>query len=187
VHVAIGDVPGDIRQNDGNPRPGKFEINEKLKPGVQETEWYCQPYDGEPFVAAHAELTPPKKTTIGPRHSVAGWGGTEPFDGKDPATYIVHDFQEPIVMYRFAMHVASSYWEYPAVLEVNSGQIPIGVATLTDAEGEWVEVAYDFDVGWAETIYIAIRDRVTEPYGDDFAIDDISLSYFPSQPESPRQ
>lgn len=185
AHVAIGDIPGDIPQKKGIPNPGKFEINESLKPGVTDTGWYCQPYDEEPIVAAHAELVRPKTTTE-PRESATGWGavnvGEELFNHESPATYITHNPQDPIAaMYRFTMWGASSYWQNPAVLEVNFGEISVGTATLTlpEDEGEWVKVEYDFNVSPTDTIYIAIRDRISERYGDDFVIDDISLELLP--------
>ncbi len=179
AHVAIGYAPGDIPQNKRNLILGKFEIRDKVKPSDTVTGWYCQPYDEETIVAAHAELVRPN---IRPRDSVDGWGGTLPFEGKDPATYIEYDPQEPIAAtYRFTMWGASSYWENPAVLEVNFGEIPVGPATLTlpEDEGEWVKVEYDFEVSPAETIYVAIRDSVPTYYGDDFVIDDISLELLP--------
>ncbi|MDW7669012.1 MAG: hypothetical protein SCJ93_09325 [Bacillota bacterium] len=58
VHAAVGATPYDIPQKNGNPIPGQFPINEKIDPGVLETEWFCLDYDwkiGVPLrIAAHA-------------------------------------------------------------------------------------------------------------------------------------
>ena len=205
VHVAIGDVPEDIPNKNGNPIPGKFPINVKLDPGVTETDWYCLPDDGETIIAAHAKLELPE---IGhwdtapepdvwvvdrPYDSETGWGDGPDFDGRNWATYIDYT---PVVcssLYQFTMYGANSFgglpdWAaIPALLEVRINGEVLGVPLyLGDTPGEqyaptgvWREFSEEWDAGSATIAVIEIRDLITIAFGDDFVIDDISLVQLP--------
>ena len=114
-----------------------------------------------------------------PYDDETGWGGEGKFTGKNWAKYISYKTQTPVVTYRLTMYGASSYQDNPAQLEVSlNGQVA-GVATLTSTRGEWVKVEYDWNVGLATEVVIAIRDLRPTYHGDDFCIDDISLVMIP--------
>jgi hypothetical protein len=156
VHVDVADTAANIPNKNGNPIPGKFEIKEKLDPGVTETEWYCLETDADPvIIAAHVKLELPEIGHLDdngtpdntdddfwvvdrPYDSETGWGDGDDFPGKNWATYIEYTPEDDCDYgsYLLEFWAGNSFpgnptWPaQPAILEVQINSVVVGTLSL---------------------------------------------------------
>jgi hypothetical protein len=174
THIATGANPADIPQKNGNPRPGQFAYNNTYNPAVTEAT-VCSVNEGA-VVAAHAALT---KTVNGVVvGGQTGWSEGPKFTGKNWATYSAYD---PTVKFQFSMNATNILrqgivpGEAGAHLVVKVNGVQIGEADLTGQNpGNLIEFAGS--VAPAATAHVEIVNTATQYSGNDFAIDDISLT-----------
>lgn len=195
VHVDFATDVADIPQKNGNPIPGQFEYKFKFNPGEAVAGPYCSDVEDE-IIGAHAvverpEISHVEDTTIVIDQTYdkeSAWGGSSDFPGKNWAYYIVYGALP--LTYEFTMYAANTYAgstaypANPAELKVTFDGVQLGTPMLLGdpfvneiPTGVWFEfrevwTAADSTVTW---VAIEIKDLTLIAYGDDFAIDDISL------------
>jgi gliding motility-associated-like protein len=112
-----------------------------------------------------------------------GNGNMMVFDGSvDPTGNIIAwSNQNPVAVvpntnYTFSYYVASVSPDSPAKLEVKINGVSQGTpVTAPGATCLWTQVSYDWNSGSNTTANFAIYDRNAVDYGNDFALDDITL------------
>jgi hypothetical protein len=83
---------------------------------------------------------------------------------------------DPATHYHFSFWSSSWYPASPARLEVLVNGVSLGTATAPLQAGVWGQFTAAWDSGTATTATIQIFDRNTDFSGNDFAIDDLSLT-----------
>jgi hypothetical protein len=90
----------------------------------------------------------------------------------------------PHKTYDVTAWVASAYYNDPAQLNVSiNGQQVGSTLYATATEGQWVQFSGTWNSGSATTADLALVNQNISPDGNDFALDDISLSLAGSVPE----
>lgn len=111
-----------------------------------------------------------------------GTGNMMVFDGStDPLGIIAWSNQNPVPVvpntnYTFSYYVASASPDSPSRLEVLINGVSQGApVTAPGVACMWTQVSYNWNSGSNTTANIAIHNRNAVDYGNDFALDDISL------------
>ena len=81
----------------------------------------------------------------------------------------------PNTNYVFELYVASLYPVSTAIVEVEFNGTALGTADATSTSCEWVKFSAIWNSGGASTLTICLEDLNIEGFGNDFAVDDISL------------
>jgi hypothetical protein len=178
THLAIGNTPADIPQANGNPIPGQFKAaSDTFTPGVTSHE-YCGLTSGT-VIAAHAVVTQTNPTTGLVTQTQTAWAGDNGFSGKNWARYATGDFPN-LPLYDFSMNATNVYdgaqgTDGGARLTVSINGQKIGGADLTNVvPGN--QITIEKVVSYAGTAHIEIRNEAAFYSGNDFAIDNISLT-----------
>ena len=91
---------------------------------------------------------------------------------------------DPNTVYKFSSWFASWYSASPAELQISINNNTIGVADLLPTTGTWSLFATTWNSGSNTLANIKIVDLNTIPFGNDFVIDDISLTSTVPEPSS---
>jgi gliding motility-associated-like protein len=101
---------------------------------------------------------------VGPTGNIIAWSN------QNPVAVV------PNTNYTFSYYVASVSPDSPAKLEVKINGVSQGTpVTAPGATCLWTQVSYDWNSGSNTTANFAIYDRNAVDYGNDFALDDITL------------
>lgn len=143
------------------------------------------------YIYSPSDTTPPQSYTVGldphDTHGSAasygdhtsGAGNMFILNGADVADITVWAQSVPVVSgadYVFSYWVSSWFSTAPAELEVFVNGVSIGTATAPSTTGAWMEVSHPWGSGGASVASIEIMNRQLAYSGNDFALDDISLS-----------
>ncbi|MBP7050223.1 MAG: hypothetical protein KBE65_04340 [Phycisphaerae bacterium] len=124
------------------------------------------PANSHPFAASHGDHT-------------SGFGNMLVVNGSTTADVTVWEQAvevNPHSQYTFS-YALSSWSDYePATLEVSIDGVSIGSATASTTTGTWTEVSYSWTSGATTSANIRIVDTCLSYGGNDFAIDDISMT-----------
>jgi hypothetical protein len=71
--------------------------------------------------------------------------------------------------------VSSWFPVSPAQLEISINSTPIGTVTAPSTTGVWQQFSFNWFSGTSTTAVLSIVDLNTEPFGNDFALDDLSF------------
>lgn len=174
THLATADTAAGIPQSNGNPTPGQFKAaNDTFAPGVTAKE-YCNVKSGL-VVAAHAVVT--QTTPAGlVKQTQTAWAGDTKFNGKQWALYASYTPTDHAASYDFSMDATNVYPTTNAQLVVTINGQEIGTADLDGkTPGNLAHVTAN-DLALSGTAHIEIRNKVPAYNGNDFAIDNISLT-----------
>jgi len=192
AHVAVEAKASDIPQKNGNPIPGKFPVNEKLDPGVTETDWYCLEYEWtegvELVIAAHAVVGQPAVihveysdfcVTSGTDTELASggyaaiaWGDPNPWDAQ---------MQENLNL--LADWIWDAQFVTPEVAD-NGGMVEFVqnfniIGTPTSAE---LKIAADNAFAYSLNDEAETAENLTEAWRDYAALDDFGYPYMVIDP-----
>jgi hypothetical protein len=176
THLAIGNSPTDIPQSNGNPIPGQFKAaSDTFTPGVTSHE-YCGLTPGT-VIAAHAVVTQSNPTTHLVTQTQTAWAGSSKFSGKNWALYASGAFAN-LPVYDFSMTGMNLYdgadSSGGADLTVTINGQQIDEAQLTGTAGQ--QIWFHGVVSPTDTAHIVIQNKTAVYSGNDFAIDNISLT-----------
>lgn len=124
------------------------------------------PHDTHGSAASYGDLT-------------TGSGNMFIANGAELANVVVWAQSVPVAPgtdYIFSYGLSSWFAAAPAQLEVFANGVSIGMATAPSTTGTWVVVSHSWSSGAASTALLQIIDRQLAYTGNDFALDDISLS-----------
>jgi len=81
----------------------------------------------------------------------------------------------PNTTYIFSGWVSSWFPDSPAQLEISINSTPIGTVTAPSTTGVWQQFSFTWFSGTSTTAVLSIVNLNTEPFGNDFALDDLSF------------
>jgi hypothetical protein len=81
--------------------------------------------------------------------------------------------------YQFAGYAASNYFQSPAVLETDFNGVNAGTSFTVSKVGAFEKFTFDWFSGSATTLDLALIDANLQASGNDFALDDLTLTEVP--------
>ena len=179
AHVDVKTAVTDFPMKNGNPKPGKFTVNEELAP-VGETGWYSFINPGTSvFIAAHVKIELPELVdesgnVIRPYDSESAWGAGADFSGKNWATYFAYEPQ--LDDYTFSFYARGIGSDNPAQLQVKINNVVVGSTLVLSSVDSWQQFTITWNAYPSILAQIEIYDLDLRNVGNDFAMDDISFT-----------